>query len=75
VPAALKDKIFQPFFTTKEQGKGTGLGLGISRGIIEQHNGTLELDNDPRNRTTRFTIRLPKNQPLDMSYDDDSQVA
>jgi signal transduction histidine kinase len=75
VPTALKDKIFQPFFTTKEQGKGTGLGLGISRGIIEQHHGTLELDTDPRSRITRFTIRLPKNQPMPSASEDATQAA
>jgi two-component system NtrC family sensor kinase len=40
IPAGAKDKVFQPFFTTKSIGKGTGLGLPISYGIVKMHNGT-----------------------------------
>lgn len=43
VPKELRDKIMQPFFTTKEVGKGTGLGLSISQGIMKKHGGDLEL--------------------------------
>lgn len=57
VEAGLRDKIFQPFFTTKDVGKGTGLGLSISRRIVEGHRGALELD-VARSETT-FVIRLP----------------
>lgn len=53
----LKDKIFQPFFTTKEIGKGTGLGLSISKGIINSHKGSLSIDSESKN--TRFVIQLP----------------
>lgn len=60
IPADVRDKIFQPFFTTKEIGKGTGLGLSISLGIIQKHNGELKLDTSCQN--TRFVIRLPKKQ-------------
>ena len=55
-----REKIMQPFFTTKEVGKGTGLGLSISTGIVENHGGTLFLDLNSKN--TRFVIRLPKSQ-------------
>lgn len=56
----IRDKIFQPFFTTKPIGQGTGLGLGISFGIIRTHGGTLSLDSQCAN--TRFVIHLPKKQ-------------
>jgi PAS domain S-box-containing protein len=58
IPHAVREKLGQPFFTTKEIGKGTGLGLSISRGIIESHGGSLTLDVDCPH--TRFLIRLPK---------------
>src|SRR5262249_54178985 len=62
IPAHLRDKIAQPFFTTKEIGKGTGLGLSISRGIAEAHHGGLFLD--PVCANTRFIVCLPKRQPV-----------
>lgn len=60
IPKAVQEKIFQPFFTTKEIGKGTGLGLSISKGIIEAHGGSFSIDNQCSN--TRFVIRLPRRQ-------------
>ena len=51
-------KIFDPFFTTKEQGKGTGLGLSITHNIIEEHNGTIELESNI-GRGSIVTIKLP----------------
>jgi signal transduction histidine kinase len=51
-------KIFDPFFTTKPLGKGTGLGLYISYGIIEKHQGILAVESTPGEGTT-FTIKLP----------------
>ncbi|MCO4752885.1 MAG: GHKL domain-containing protein [Bacteriovoracaceae bacterium] len=50
-------KLFQPFFTTKELGKGTGLGLSVSKGIMEQHGGSIYLDNSSSN--TCFVLKLP----------------
>ncbi len=58
IPREQLARIFTPFFTTKEVGKGMGLGLTITRQVIKQHNGTLEVDSTP-GRGTTFTIRLP----------------
>jgi len=56
IPADKIDRIFNPFFTTKE--KGTGLGMAISRKIVEAHEGTIEVASEV-GRGTEFTIRLP----------------
>lgn len=60
IPKNIRNKILQPFFTTKEVGKGTGLGLSISRGIVAGHGGQLFIDASAPN--TSFVIRLPKRQ-------------
>jgi len=53
------DKIYDPFFTTKEVGKGTGLGLPISQAIIAEHNASIDVKSRV-NRGTTFTITFPK---------------
>jgi len=50
--------IFEPFMTTKENGRGVGLGLAISRGIVERHHGSIEVASD-MGRGTTFTVTLP----------------
>jgi signal transduction histidine kinase len=58
IPESIKDKIFQPFFTTKPTGQGTGLGLSLSYDIIKAHGGTLEVSS-AEGEGTIFTVRLP----------------
>ena len=58
IPNENKGKIFDPFFTTKKQGEGTGLGLFVTRRIIERLNGQLEFDSEI-GRGTTFYVRLP----------------
>jgi PAS domain S-box-containing protein len=58
VPEAARAQIFDSFFTTKPKGQGTGLGLSICRGIVEEHGGSLALD-DSYTAGARFRIALP----------------
>ena len=56
----IRDKLFQPFVTTKPTGEGTGLGLSISYEIVtQQHGGSIEVDSEP-GTYTEFTVRLPR---------------
>jgi PAS domain S-box-containing protein len=57
IPSELREKIFQPFFTTKEVGRGTGLGLSVANGIVANHNGSLHVDETEPN--TCFVATLP----------------
>jgi len=58
IPQAIRDKIFQPFFTTKKSGEGTGLGLSISYDIIKAHGGELKVQSK-EGEFTEFTIQFP----------------
>jgi len=58
-----KNKLFNPFFTTKEAGEGTGLGMSISLTILKKHNGTLEVQSSPGEGSS-FIIRLPIHQQV-----------
>jgi signal transduction histidine kinase len=63
----IRDKLFQPFVTTKPTGEGTGLGLSISYDIVtQQHGGTIEVDSAV-DEFTEFTIRLPRNRGSERS--------
>jgi signal transduction histidine kinase len=61
IPADLRERIFQPFFTTKA--RGTGLGLAIARQIVEAHGGTIRVDSDGASETT-FVVELPTVEPV-----------
>jgi signal transduction histidine kinase len=60
ISADVKERIFQPFFTTKPKGQGTGLGLDIVRRIVEKHKGSIEVTSQPGE--TRFVVSLPEKQ-------------
>ena len=57
IPSAIQDKIFDPYFTTKDQGEGSGLGLGIAQQIVERHHGEIRVKSEPGQ--TSFEVLLP----------------
>jgi signal transduction histidine kinase len=68
IPQHLIDKIFQPFFTTKPAGEGTGLGLSLSYDIIKAHGGELSVKTK-EGEFSEFTIRLPVSNQVDSSFE------
>ena len=57
----IRSKIFDPFFTTKEVGQGTGLGLSICQGIIEKHQGSIDIKSEV-GKGSEFVILVPMKQ-------------
>ncbi len=58
IPAEELDRIFDPFYTSKDSGEGTGLGLSITKRIVEEHGGTIEVESRV-GRGSTFTVKLP----------------
>ena len=58
IPSDKIDKIFEPFYTTKEIGRGTGLGLSMAYGIVERHHGSIHVESKV-GKGTSFFVRLP----------------
>ncbi len=67
-----KANIFEPFYTTKNETKGVGLGLAVVYGIMQQHNGSIEVESEV-GRGTVFTVTLPRKQPADAGWSDQRQ--
>jgi signal transduction histidine kinase len=61
IPAEIQNRIYDPFFTTKPVGEGTGLGLDAVSRIVLKHRGDIQVDSKPGD--TRFQIRLPLSRP------------
>jgi signal transduction histidine kinase len=65
IPPETGRRIFEPFYTTKEPGRGTGLGLAVSFGVIQKHGGTIDFSSPPGGGTV-FTVEIPvSHQPPD----------
>ncbi len=60
IPDEIQARIFEPFYTTKDVGEGTGLGLDVARRIVERHRGDVSVESEPGR--TRFEVRLPPSE-------------
>jgi two-component system NtrC family sensor kinase len=58
IPAEVRSRLFEPFFTTKPQGQGTGLGLSLCQGIVENHGGTIRAESE-EGKGALFRVELP----------------
>ncbi len=73
IPEEIRSKIFEPFFSTKMDGKGVGLGLPVVYGIIKRHHGSIEVISKA-NQGTTFVISLPRDQKQDRQEEIDGEM-
>lgn len=75
ISAEVGRRVFEPFYTTKEPGRGTGLGLTVTYGIVQEHGGTIDYVSRPGAGTT-FTVAIPiADQPREMAHGPDHHIA
>jgi PAS domain S-box-containing protein len=67
------DRVFTPYFTTKEKGLGTGLGLPVVQGIVESHGGAIRVSSQP-GKGTCFTVLLPRIEQTENKHSEESEV-
>ena len=73
IPREIQSRIYEPFFTTKKVGEGTGLGLDTAARIVRRHHGSIEVKSQPGD--TRFRVRLPIQQPKAQPQEDEAKKA
>jgi signal transduction histidine kinase len=62
-------KVFSPFFTTKPQGQGTGLGLALTHRIVQRHGGSISFESEPK-KGAAFTVELPVHRATGLPLED-----